>query len=95
MALKLLWLLNLCTKYTLHNDCPEGRRVFTTKYIAALSGVVVFYILNVGGADVPIFCSNVCPLTWAILLRMAKSLAAVALNAGRASRRGNGGGALG
>jgi hypothetical protein len=84
MALYLLGLLYLCAEHSLHDDAPEGRRVLTTKDITTLLNISFFIIFNVGGA-IPIFYSNVCPLTRAILMQMTKSLAAVALNRGRAS----------
>src|SRR6185312_1554398 len=89
MVLKLLWLLCLCAKHSLHNDAPEGCCVLATQNIAALHSLFCFFffiIFNVGGTDVAIFCSNVCPLTWAILPHMSKSMAAVALNCHASSR---------
>jgi hypothetical protein len=66
----------------LYNDSPIGRRVlFTKDFAALLIFIFVFFIFNVRGADVTIFCRNVCPLTWAVLLHMANSMAVVALNA--------------
>ena len=97
MALKLLWLLCLYVEDSLHNDAPEGCCVLATQNMTGLRSLFwffFFFIFNVGGTNVAVFGSNVCPLTWAILLHMSKSMAAVALN-GRASRRGHGGRTLG
>jgi len=82
MALQLLWLLYLCAKRLLHNDTHVGRCVITSyNFIALLHNWFIFIIsLNIRGADVYIFCSNVCPLTGAILLNMTVSLVVAALN---------------
>jgi hypothetical protein len=66
-------------EHSLHNDTPVGHCGLTTKDLVVSLNRFFFFIFNVRGADVPIFCSNVCPLTGAILLYMPISLAAVAL----------------
>ena len=79
----------------LNNNAHVGRSIPTTKDMSLGvlgSDLFINVVFNVRGADVTsIFCSNVCPLTWAFLLHMAKSLAAVTLKAGHASRRSHGG----
>jgi hypothetical protein len=88
VALKLLGRLNLCANNTLHNNVHVARSVFSTKYMAlgVVSGGIIF--LYVRGADVTAIASrHICPLTWTILLHMAKSMVAVALNVGSVSRR--------
>ncbi len=91
MALQPLRLLYLRAEHLLYNDGRVGRCVIMTKDITTL--ILNFFFLlfpiifKVGGGDVAIFYSNLCPLTRAIFLHMLKPLATVALNA---SHRGDG-----
>jgi len=82
MALQLLWLLDLSAKRPLQNDTHVGHGVITShNFIALLHNWFIFIIsLNIKCANVSIFCSNVCPLTGAILLNTTVSLVVAALN---------------
>jgi hypothetical protein len=87
VALQLVGLLHLCVEHPLNNGTPIGRCILSAKDL--FFTIIIFFlyfILNVRGADVAILCSNVCSLTWAALLHMAKPMATVALDARGAPR---------
>jgi hypothetical protein len=82
MALQLVGLLHLCVEHPLNNGAPIGRCILSAKDLFfTIIIFFLFFIFNVRGADVAILCSNVYPLTGAVLLHVAKPMATVALDA--------------
>jgi len=81
VTLQLVGLLHLCVERPLNNGAPIGHCILSDKDLFfTIIIFFLFFIFNVKGADVAILCSNVCPLTRAVLLHMANPMATVALD---------------
>jgi hypothetical protein len=82
VALQLVGLLHLCVEHPLNNGAPIGQCIISAKDLFfTIIIFFLFFIFNVRGANVAVLYSNVCPLTGAVLLHVAKPMATVALDA--------------